>query len=267
MITQTDLFAPANEIIESEDISHGLNKALAVTRPIAVPCGFRDRRNSPCKRLETGQSSPRVNKWFAATDPWSTTIRPVSMVRPQRGSTARTTMISCGTIGRARMATSRWFSASLRTLVRSSPRPIRQQEIRCPCCSAALGALPQSWTIDPCATCRRPLALVRMSARGRVYRLCNVLDHVGTIYGVSTLAVVIAFALFDINAWVLAKAIIVLLFVIASMLITDGVLGLRTSIDRSWNVTHRGTAARIRAAGKVGGGVAGFILTTVGIAL
>ncbi len=100
-----------------------------------------------------------------------------------------------------------------------------------------------------------------------MYCLCNVLDLVGTIYGVSTLAVVIAFALFDINAWVLAKAITVLLFVIASMLVTDGVLGLITSIDRSWNVTRRGTAAKLRAAGKVGAGVAGFILTTVGMAL
>jgi hypothetical protein len=51
MITQNDLFAPANEIIDSEDISQGLNKALTVTTPIAVPCGFRDRRNSPCRRL------------------------------------------------------------------------------------------------------------------------------------------------------------------------------------------------------------------------
>jgi hypothetical protein len=89
-----------------------------------------------------------------------------------------------------------------------------------------------------------------MTARGRVYFLCNVLDLVGTIYGVSTLAVVIAFALFDINARVLAKAVTVLLFVIASMLVTDGVLGLRTAIDRSWNVTRRGTAARLRAAAK-----------------
>ena len=51
MKTQSDLFAPANGIIGSEDISQGLNKALAVITPIAVPCGFRDRRNSPCKRL------------------------------------------------------------------------------------------------------------------------------------------------------------------------------------------------------------------------
>lgn len=51
MITQTDLFAPENEIKGSEDISQSLNKALAVSTPIAVPCGFRDRRNSPCKRL------------------------------------------------------------------------------------------------------------------------------------------------------------------------------------------------------------------------
>lgn len=106
-----------------------------------------------------------------------------------------------------------------------------------------------------------------MSARIGAYRLCNLLDLVGAIYGVSTLALMIAFSLSDMSARVFAKAVTVLLFVFASMLITDGVLGLRTAIDRTWDVTRRGTPARVRAVGKLGGGVAGSILTAVGMAL
>ena len=78
---------------------------------------------------------------------------------------------------------------------------------------------------------------------------------------------VISFALFDMSAQVLAKMVNVLLFVIGSMLVTDGIVGLRSAIDRSWNVTRRSTAARLSAAGKVDAGVAGLMLTTVGIAI
>lgn len=51
MMTQTDLFTPAGEIVDysADNHEHG---ALAVdTSPIAVPCGFMDRHNNRCQRL------------------------------------------------------------------------------------------------------------------------------------------------------------------------------------------------------------------------
>ena len=51
MMTQTDLFAPQDEIPEALDAEHEAEPVSSATTPIAVPCGFSDRYNRPCKRL------------------------------------------------------------------------------------------------------------------------------------------------------------------------------------------------------------------------
>jgi len=51
MMTQTDLFASHNEITEPLDAELEAAPVRSATTPIAVPCGFSDRYNRPCKRL------------------------------------------------------------------------------------------------------------------------------------------------------------------------------------------------------------------------
>lgn len=53
MIMQTAFFAPLDAITESEVSDLAVDKTSALTARIAVPCGFRDRHESPCKRLGT----------------------------------------------------------------------------------------------------------------------------------------------------------------------------------------------------------------------
>ena len=51
MMTQTDLCAPHDEITEPLDAEHETEPVHSAATPIAVPCGFSDRYNRPCKRL------------------------------------------------------------------------------------------------------------------------------------------------------------------------------------------------------------------------
>lgn len=52
MMTQTDLFEPAGEIVDysAEMMSESTTPAVDAS-PIAVPCGFMDRHNNRCQRL------------------------------------------------------------------------------------------------------------------------------------------------------------------------------------------------------------------------
>ena len=144
---------------------------------------------------------------------------------------------------------------------------IRLPAVRCPCCGAVVTTVPRPLSIEPCLVCRRPLALIPIMPWRHTYRLYNVLDLVGRFHGIGTLILVLGFAISNMTALAFAKAFTVLLFMIGSILITDGVIGLRTAIDRSWNFTRRGSSARLYAAGKIASGTAGLVLTTVGLCL
>jgi hypothetical protein len=50
MMTQTDLFAPHDEITAPLDAEHEAAPVRSASKQIAVPCGFRDRHNNPCQR-------------------------------------------------------------------------------------------------------------------------------------------------------------------------------------------------------------------------
>lgn len=165
------------------------------------------------------------------------------------------------------MATSRWLSTRLGPVVGYGPALKRQRGANCPCCSIEITALPSPWTIEPCGECKRPLALVRMIARTRAYKLRNVLDLVGSAYGIATMALVLAFVMSEMDVRTFAKAVTILLFVIGSLLIVDGVLSLRTRVDRTFNVTRRGVAAAMLGSGKLGAGMAAFILVATGLSL
>lgn len=144
---------------------------------------------------------------------------------------------------------------------------IRLPVVKCPCCGTVVNTVPRPLSIEPCEMCRRPLALIPIMPWRHTYRLYNVLDLVGRLHGVGTLILVLGFAFSNMTALAFAKAFTILLFIIGSILITDGVIGWRTAIDRSWNFIRRGSSARLYAAGKIVSGTAGLVLTTLGLCL
>ncbi|WP_207105753.1 hypothetical protein [Sphingomonas sp. CFBP 8760] len=127
--------------------------------------------------------------------------------------------------------------------------------------------LPRLWTIKPCRVCRRPLTLVWFLGRPRTYRLHSLLDVGGAIYGLSTLDLITAFILSEMNARTFAKIVTILLFVFGSLLLVDGVLGFGTRIDRTWSVVRRGGIAKLIGGGKAAAGMTAFGLVLVGLTL
>lgn len=144
---------------------------------------------------------------------------------------------------------------------------IRNSEVRCPCCDAIVAALPALLTIEPCRTCRRPLTLLRIVRRARAFRICNLIDLIGKAYGIATLFLVVTSVVFGMDAKTFAKAFTILLFVVGSHLLADGVLSIRTQIDRTLNVIRCGIVARMMGVGKTAAATIAFLLVTVGVTL
>ena len=106
-----------------------------------------------------------------------------------------------------------------------------------------------------------------MVGRQRQYRLCNVLDLIGAIYGISTSLLIMIFIIFDMDAKTFAKAVTILLFVVGSLLAVDGTLSYRTGIDRTWNVTRRGSVAMLMGLCKLASAAFGLLLVVIGVGL
>lgn len=174
-------------------------------------------------------------------------------------------MTSFGEIGR--MATSRRIEAALAPSTDIGRRLTDQLDMKCPCCGIRLTGYPAAWDIEPCFSCRRPLTMIRTLSARRTYRLCNVIDLVGSAYGVVTMLLVASFMLSEMDAKTLAKAVTILLFVIGSLLLVDGSLSMKTAIDRTWKITRRGIAARLLGMCKALAGAFAIGLVFVGLSL
>jgi len=144
---------------------------------------------------------------------------------------------------------------------------VRRPDARCPCCGTVVGTLPRRLSIDPCWTCKRPLTLLRMVGGQRLYRLCNVIDLIGAIYGIATSVLIMTFVVFDMDAKTFAKAVTILLFVVGSLLVVDGSLSIKTAIDRTWNITRYGLIARLMGMSKTLAGAIAIGLVTIGLQL
>lgn len=139
--------------------------------------------------------------------------------------------------------------------------------VRCPCCAGVVEHLPPLWTIEPCRLCRRPLTLVRMIRLPGLYQLCNVIDLVGSVYGAVTMLLVLSFTVSEMEPRTFAKGVTILLFIIGSLLLVDGVLSLKTAIDRTFQTIRYGLAARILGTGKALAGLLATALILVGLCL
>lgn len=138
---------------------------------------------------------------------------------------------------------------------------------RWPYCATIPSPLPPPWSIEPCWTCKRPLTLVPMLPRPKAYRLRDLIDLLGSVYGIATSTLVLILIPSGMDAMTFAKAVTILLFVIGSLLVVDGLLSARTGIDRTLNVVRHGWTARLVGVFKAIAGMAALYLVSVGVAL
>lgn len=124
-----------------------------------------------------------------------------------------------------------------------------------------------SW-IDPCTNCRRPIVLIRspFDWHGPL-RLRGLLDLAHTLYGIATVILVVSFAVMQFSALHFVKIFTLLLFIKGSILITDGVLGSRSHIDRTMGKLRSGRTALFYAVGKIASGLFALGLTAIGAML
>lgn len=165
------------------------------------------------------------------------------------------------------MATTSRVEPALIALTGRASELIQKREVRCPCCSSIVVTLPPLWSIEPCWRCSRPLTLVRMVRHPGLYRLRNVIDLIGSGYGIVTMLLVLSFVLSEMQPRTFAKAVTILLFVIGSLLLVDGALSVRTAIDRTWKVTRYGPRARMLGAAKFAAGGLATGLVVIGLHL
>lgn len=165
------------------------------------------------------------------------------------------------------MATTKWLS-TLRAPAAGYDRDVLlRRGSNCPCCGTILTALPSPWTIEPCRDCKRPLVVIRPIARRRMIHVRNLLDLIGSAYGIATIGFVLAFVSSEMEARGFVKTVTILLFVIGSLLMVDGTLAMRTGIDRTFNIPRRGLVAKLLGGGKVAAGLAAFVLVGTGVSI
>jgi hypothetical protein len=98
-------------------------------------------------------------------------------------------------------------------------------------------------------------------------RLRCLLDLGVAVYGLLTVSLVAAFVITALNPYAFVRGFSVLLFIIGSTLAADGVLGLRTRLDRSYGRLRVGTGALAFAIAKLLAGIAAILLLCVGLTL
>jgi hypothetical protein len=96
-------------------------------------------------------------------------------------------------------------------------------------------------------------------------RLVGLFDLASSLQAYATIAVALLFALGVLSLHGLVKAIAILLYVTGSILLADGVLGIVSSIDRTWGRLHHGGRAMAFASGKLVLGSLALMLTIIGL--
>ena len=103
--------------------------------------------------------------------------------------------------------------------------------------------------------------------RPRRLLVSGLLDAGASLYGIATVCLVVAFAIAPTSGREFVKAFTLMLFVIGSVLAVDGILALRTGIDRTWSVRRTGRPAQFLGVAKVLTSAAASLLVMVGILL
>ena len=137
---------------------------------------------------------------------------------------------------------------------------------KCPYCGHPVHEWRRGSPIEGCRQCRRPMVLLRYPLPWRSpLRLLGLFDLASKLQAYATITIGALFALGALSLLGLVKAIAILLYVMGSILLVDGSLGIVSGIDRTWSHVRYGTAAKAMAAGKIIAGSLAFLLTIVGV--
>ncbi len=139
---------------------------------------------------------------------------------------------------------------------------------RCAYCSVPMQSWPSNALIEPCPACKRPMTIARgpLEHPG-TSRIHSVLGIASACYGVAVVLLIATFALTQMEARQFVKLFTLLLFVIGSVLAVDGVLALRTGIDRTWERQRSGRAAVVMGVGKLTASAIATMLVAIGVIL
>ena len=95
--------------------------------------------------------------------------------------------------------------------------------------------------------------------------LLGLFDLASKLQAYTTITIGALFALDVLSLLGLVKAIAILLYVMGSILIVDGALGIVSGIDRTWSQVRYAGPAKAMASGKIIAGSLAFMLTIVGL--
>lgn len=138
----------------------------------------------------------------------------------------------------------------------------------CPYCAAPILRWSTSSRIEPCHQCKRPMVLIPwpLGSSGSL-RLHSLLALATTAYGIAMVTLVAVFVVSEMTPRRFVSVLSVLLFVIGSVLIVDGILSARTRIDVTWHRRRTGKPATLMGLGKAVSGALAMVLTLVGLGL
>lgn len=136
----------------------------------------------------------------------------------------------------------------------------------CAYCGDRFAPWPASVPVEPCSSCKRPTLFLPIPwSRPSRLVVTGLLDAGASLYGVATICLIVAFALTPTSVREFVKAFTLMLFVIATVLAVDGILAIRTAIDRTWSRRRFGSLARGLGIAKITAAAAALTLMITGM--
>lgn len=137
----------------------------------------------------------------------------------------------------------------------------------CPYCGIPIPVPVHGHYLVGCIHCRRPLAMVPMTASPRLYRLFSLFD-LGKIISLPIFIIAFAGAIIaSADPRTIVACVAIYLLVFGGLDIVDGATGIETSIDKTHKTVRRGSAARRYATAKIMFGTAACIISAIGLIL
>lgn len=102
-------------------------------------------------------------------------------------------------------------------------------------------------------------------SRPRRLLMSGFLNAGASLCGIATVCLVADFAISPSSGRKFVKAFTLMLFVIGSVLVVDGILAVRTGIDRIWSTRRYGRSACVLGVGKILASAAALMLVIFGL--
>ncbi|CAM3030622.1 hypothetical protein [Sphingomonas zeae] len=98
-------------------------------------------------------------------------------------------------------------------------------------------------------------------------RVRGLFDLAGAVTGILMMVLISAFVLTSMSPLRFSKWLTLLIFAMGSVLAVDGILSLRTGIDRTWHRRRDGRSARLMGGAKIAGAVYALLMVVIGVTL